>query len=360
MFRLFFIFVLLAHGLIHLLGFVKAFEIAEIKDLQIVISRQIGLWWLFACLLLITTSILYLIENQYWWLLGMIGALLSQILIMYFWNETRFGTIPNLLILIASLIGFANWNFEDTYVKDVKGGLQDTNIMNQELILEEDLQHLPLLVQDYLKYVGVLNKPRIENFKIVFEGEMRGKNQDWFRFTSEQYNFRAFPQRLFFMKAVVNGLPTYGYHSYKNGKANMLIKILSVFPVVNKNGKEMDESELVTYFNDLCLFAPSMLIDKNIQWEEVDASSVRATIANKDISISAILMFNDAGQLINFISDDRYDMNEMEKYRFSTPASDYENIGGYNICTYGEAMWHYPDGDFTYGKFNLKDLKYNL
>jgi hypothetical protein len=26
----------------------------------------------------------------------------------------------------------------------------------------------------------------------------------------------------------------------------------------------------------------------------------------------------------------------------------------------GEAIWGYPDGDFTYGKFVLKELKYNL
>jgi hypothetical protein len=27
--------------------------------------------------------------------------------------------------------------------------------------------------------------------------------------------------------------------------------------------------------------------------------------------------------------------------------------------THGEAIWGYPDGNFTYGKFVLKDIQYN-
>jgi len=62
----------------------------------------------------------------------------------------------------------------------------------------------------------------------MFEGEMRDKGKDWFRFTSEQYNFFDSPTRLFFMKAKVSGLPTHGYHSYKENRARMLIKLLSL------------------------------------------------------------------------------------------------------------------------------------
>jgi len=28
--------------------------------------------------------------------------------------------------------------------------------------------------------------------------------------------------------------------------------------------------------------------------------------------------------------------------------------------TYGEAIWHYPDGKFIYGKFNLQQVEYNV
>ena len=48
MLRYFFAFVMLAHGLIHLMGFTKAFGFADIEQLTQDISRPAGLFWLSA------------------------------------------------------------------------------------------------------------------------------------------------------------------------------------------------------------------------------------------------------------------------------------------------------------------------
>ncbi len=162
------------------------------------------------------------------------------------------------------------------------------------------------------------------------------------------------------MKAKIMGLPTYGYHKYDREGAGMLIKLESLFPIVDIKGKEMYPAETVTFFNDLCLFAPAALIDKRITWETIDPLSVKATFTTINIKISAILSFNEAGQLINFVSYDRYSVSEMKAFPFSTPAKNYKNINGYNLATYGEATWHYPDGEFVYGKFELKEIEYNV
>ena len=110
----------------------------------------------------------------------------------------------------------------------------------------------------------------------------------------------------------------------------------------------------------MCLFAPAALIDSRIQWEAIDALTAKATFTNKNISISAVLYFNEEGQLINFDSNDRMAVSDKQTVPFSTPASKYENINGYHLPTYGEAIWHYPDGDFVYGKFNIKSIAYNV
>src|SRR5690606_41027563 len=59
-------------------------------------------------------------------------------------------------------------------------------------------------------------------------------------------------------------------------------------------------------------------------------------LTNKGITISAVLYFNNKGQLINFISDDRTDVSDMKQYRFSTPVHRYKNINGMNILAEGE------------------------
>jgi hypothetical protein len=122
----------------------------------------------------------------------------------------------------------------------------------------------------------------------------------------------------------------------------------------------MNKAETVTVFNDMCLMAPATLIDKRIEWASLDSVSAKATFTNGINKITATLYFNEQGQLINFISDDRYAIDDMKQYRFSTPVKQYAQINGMNIWKYGETIWHYPDGEFVYGKFTMKSIEYNV
>ena len=189
---------------------------------------------------------------------------------------------------------------------------------------------------------------------------MREKGKDWFKATSVQYNFYDEPTRLFFMKGKMFGMTIPGYHRYVKAKATMDIRLFGLFPIVKQSGDIMNKTETVTLFNDMCLMVPATLIDKRIQWGPIDSLTTKAIFTNRGISISAILYFNETGQLINFTSDDRTAITDMKRYRFSTPVTDYKNINGINVPTYGEAIWHYPDEEFVYGKFNLKTIQYNL
>ena len=49
----------------------------------------------------------------------------------------------------------------------------------------------------------------------------------------------------------------------------------------------------------------------------------------------------------------------MKQYPFSTPVSRYRDLNGYNLPTYGEMIWHYPDGEFVYGKLEINSVAYN-
>ncbi len=107
--------------------------------------------------------------------------------------------------------------------------------------------------------------------------------------------------------------------------------------------------------------APATLIDPRITWHEIDSHTVSATMHVYDIPVSAILSFDTDGRLINFISDDRYDISgdAPRKLRFSTPVMSYREIRGQQVIDYGEAIWHYPEGEFVYGKFKTMEVEYN-
>lgn len=243
-------------------------------------------------------------------------------------------------------------------------GIERTNNIKDTIITEKDIEHLPEPVQNYLKYVGVLGTEKVKNYRVTIDGSMKtDKERDWARVEVQQHSFTDEVTRLFFMKLKMFGIPVVGLHSYIDKNATMLIKVLGLVPVVNGQGKEMNQGETVTVFNDMCILAPATLIDERIEWESVDSLTAKGTFTNGDIQISATLYFNEEGQLINFVSDDRFlspTGKTFENVRWSTPISNYKNINGFNLATYGEAIWNYPDEDFCYIKLNVKDVKYNV
>jgi len=97
---------ILFHGLIHLMGFAKAFEFAAIKPLKQDISKTSGLFWLLATMLFIVTAVLLVIENIWWFLPAAVSILVSQYLIINNWRDARYGTIANLIILAVIAVGF--------------------------------------------------------------------------------------------------------------------------------------------------------------------------------------------------------------------------------------------------------------
>jgi hypothetical protein len=162
------------------------------------------------------------------------------------------------------------------------------------------------------------------------------------------------------MKAKMFGISVPGYHHYIQKKAVMDIRLFGLFTMVKMEGKELNKAETVTLFNDMCLMAPATLIDSRIRWETIDDKKAKAIFTNGNINITATLYFNVQGQLINFTSNDRYDVNGKQSIPFSTPVHKYENYNGYNVLYKGDAVWHYPEGEFVYGKFILKEIEYNV
>lgn len=264
-----------------------------------------------------------------------------------------------LIILVVVMLSWSTWRFEQQYHQDVKLLLNQGANQSIELIQEKDLQHLPPPVQQYLRYVGVLNQPKVHNAYIHFTGRMRGRGKDWFPFVSKQYDGFVAYTRLFFMKGKMFGIKVPGYHRYKNHSAAMNIKLFGLLPVVKLGGETLFKTETVTLFNDMCLLAPATLIDPHIQWEAIDSNAAKAIFTNQGVSIQATLYFNESGQLINFVSDDRIDVGAMQQYRFSTPISKYRNYNGFKLASFGEAIWHYPEGKFIYGEFELQEVRYN-
>lgn len=353
------------HGFIHLLGFAKAFHLAEVSQLTQPVSKPLGVMWLLATLLFLSTLILLVLSKATWWIPAVAALTLSQLLICTNWHDAKFGTLANLLLLIPAVPALTESlpsSFHNRYQAEVKKRLEETE--ENFLLSESDIAHLPAPVQRYLNFANVVGKPKVRNMRVVFDGEMKqDRNGKWLPIHAQQYNFFSEPARIFYIKSKLLGIPFDGLHLFANDAATMEIKLAHLLQVADARGEKMNQSETVTLLNDMCLFAPATLIDKNIRWETVDANHVKAHFTQGKITISATLVFDEQGALKNFISDDRYfsaDGKKYERHRWSTPLTAYkEDVDGRKICNQASAIWHTPEGEFHYATFTTKAVEYN-
>jgi len=170
---LFFIIVII-HSLIHLLGFLKAFQLAEVNQLTQHISKPAGVFWLIALLLLLVSALLFISNNNLWWIPALIGVILSQVLIIMFWTDAKFGTIPNLVILVVAIIAFANWSFNrivDKEISEMLSGITD----KKEILTENKISHLPSIVQKWLRNSGAVGKEMIRSVHLKQKGLIKMK-----------------------------------------------------------------------------------------------------------------------------------------------------------------------------------------
>ncbi|MEA2724107.1 MAG: hypothetical protein QOH59_1878, partial [Gemmatimonadales bacterium] len=160
------------------------------------------------------------------------------------------------------------------------------------------------------------------------------------------------------------GIPVQAFHRFIGPSATMRVKVASTVTIVDAKGPAMDQAETVTLFNDLCVLAPGALIDPRIQWQAIDLQTVGASFTNLSHTTRAVLSFNDRGELTNFVADGRgagsADGKTFTRMRWSTPLAGYRQFGSHQLMARGEGVWHPPAGDYSYLRFNLDAIEYNV
>jgi len=353
------------HGLIHLFGFAKAFGYADLPILGQGISEPTGVAWLTAALLCLAAAAMLFLVPRWWWVLGALAVVTSQVVIVTAWSDAMVGTIANLLLLLAVLYGFAArgpLSLRAEYEHHLK---HEWPGAGPRLVTESDLAAMPFPVQCYLRRAGVVGRPRVTDFRATFTGRIRsGPDSAWMTFTADQLNILDTPRRFFWMDARMKGLPVDVLHAFDDNGATMRVRLLSVRTMVDAKGAELTHAETVTLFNDLCVCAPGALVFADVTWEPIDEHRVTGHFTLGVNTITAELRFDDDGDLLDFVSDDRGagspDGHTFTRVRWTTPVRDYARVGPARVPTKAETRWHPDTGAWTYGEFKLTSLAYNV
>jgi hypothetical protein len=351
------------HGLIHLLGPATAFGWADVGQLRAPIPPAAGLLWLAAAALLIAAATGLVLRAPWWWYPALPGVLLSQGLIVTAWGDAKFGTLANAIIAIPLLVAALDArpsSFRSRFEHD-RNALLAGATLEPPLVTEADLAPLPPLMQAYLERMGVVGRARVRTLRVTFKAQMRSSaTSPWMRATATQYECVDPPARLFYMNASRMGLPFDIFHRYVDGAATFQVRIAGLLSMVDKRGTGITHDETVTLMNDVLVMAPAAVLGLPFTFETLGERSLRATFRNAGFTVSAVLTFDDAGDLVGFVSTDRAHAREGGAATWSTPISGYREVDGIRIGTLGDANWIEPSGEWTYGRFEITSIAYNV
>ncbi len=358
----------LLHGLIHLLGFAKAFGLADVAQLARPISHPAGLLWLAAAALSLLAAAALFFAPRWWWAFGAGAIVISQAAIFSSWGDAKVGTLANVVLLVAVGYGFASrgpLSLRAEFEHDLKRVWPSVQAASTGPVIEADLALLPDPVQRYLRRAGVVGRPPVTDFRATLTGRIRSApDSAWMTFTADQLDIVDTPQRFFMMDARMKGLPVDVLHAFDHDGATMRVRLLSVRSMVDAKGPALTHAETVTLFNDLCVLAPGALLSPGITWEPIDHHSAAAHFTLGVNTVAAELRFDDLGDLVDFVADGRgavsADGRTITPLRWSTPLRDYAQMGPARVATKADVKWHPDSGAWTYGEFELTSLAYNV
>jgi hypothetical protein len=368
--RIAFALLIAAHGILHLLGPTKAFGWASVPQLRIPISPVGGTLWLVAAISLIGASVAFASGAHWWWALGLPGVVLSQVMIVQSWSDAKVGTIANLVILIPLVLLALDTrpsSFRSRFARDRDALLAHppgaASNVTEANVTEGDLARLPPLMQTYLRRGGALGRPRIHNMRVRFDAQMRSSaTSPWMTSTATQYEFFDPPARLFHMNASRSGVPIDILHRYVDGAATFQVKLAGLLPIVDRRGPVLTRAETVTLMNDIVVMSPAAVLGLPFTWKTLSDRTLLATFSNAGNVVTATLTFDARGDLVGFRSTDRPQeaAGSRRNVPWSTPISGYGEVDGIRVGILGDANWVEPSGEWTYGRFRIRSLAYNV
>lgn len=249
---------------------------------------------------------------------------------------------------------------------DVNILIEENHSMNSDKIFtKNDFSDLPITIQKYIEKCGYLGTQKMSYLKMEYHDVnfMQGKDSPSLKIDYTQYNFVNEPNRLALIDSSMFGVPFEGYDYYINGKGGMKGVIAKAITLFNQKGANMNKACLVTFLAE-SLFAPAILIQDYIEFEQLTDWKVKAAITYDGQIASGIFTFNKDYEMTSFTTDDRAEVGTdgtMNYVPWTAICSQYEiTKNGIYYPTKFQAVWNYPKSDFVYFDGTISKISYGF
>ena len=366
MIRLIFSSILVLHGLLHFIGFAKEWNIGSqgeltgkaFINLSANSSRFAGTLWLITGALFLAAAILYLFRKEWFWMPAALALLTSQTLIIIYWQDARYGTIVNLVVLIVVIYAAAVMFFNRGIEQDV-ASLQSRALKADNVITQEMLDHLPRNVQLWLQKADVVNKSNPNVIRITQKGNLRSKpDGKWMPFRAVQY-FSIDPPS-FVWDARIKASPLMeiaARDKFENGNGFMLIKPMYIFTAANSSGKETNQGTMLRFLAEMAWF-PHAALSSYLQWEGINDRQAKVTMTYNNLEVSGIYSFDEAGHVTGFEARRYGDFDGIyRKETWSVSVTGYKTFNNRLIGNASEVTWKLKEGDFKWLVLEVTDIE---
>lgn len=222
-------------------------------------------------------------------------------------------------------------------------------------------EKLPEPVRRYIRFAVGQDAPMVRTARLHHGGFFRtNPKRRWLPIEGQEFFTIGKPG--FIWNATIPLLPFLWIEArdqFIDRRGNMLVKICSLFTLVNASGKDLDQGALLRWLAEVVWFPIGYLGDR-IGWDPIDSRTAQATLTHNGLSASAKVEVDEEGRLVAIrgrrhrVEDGR---SELTPWRGM--CSNYRQFGGMRIPTSVEVVWELSDGDFSYAKFEVSSVEYD-
>jgi hypothetical protein len=266
-----------------------------------------------------------------------------------------FGTAT--AVVVGGGLLLAQNGFYRSFLKSAARYKAAAGVQDDATVTEEDLRDLPEPMQRYMRYSGAVGRKRISAVHLLHSGRFKpGSNRPWMQTRGEYFMTTKKPSFIWYGKVnLVPGISLVALDSYAEGRGRMLVKLLSLFPVVDVASPQVSASAFGRTVAELTI-APTFFLDRtHVRCTQTGTDQVRCTVIDGDFSTGAEFHVNSDGSLDRIVVERYFDRGggKATLERFTARGTRPENFDGRTLPSRVDGIWNLAEGDLHYASFDI-------
>ena len=238
------------------------------------------------------------------------------------------------LILLGGLILFFSCS-SNQVVEDLFNNARD---ISEKKFTRDQLKGLPEPVQKYFHYALTDGQPYVSYLRLKHDGVFKtDPKKDFIDIKGEQYFIGEKPGFVWIGKTKLFK----AVDTYVNDKGRLKVYLFSLFPIVNQEGKKIDQGELLRWLGERVWLHTNLL-----------------TYEYGNFEVFYDMIFNKRGQITSMTTQRYMGTDSIEKWHGQV--SDYIEVNGMHIPARIQGIWQLDSGDYKYADFKVTEFEFGV